>query len=1348
MASFNILPRLLSLFVVVALLLAQPHPLIAQSATTLYNDQPMLGFLSANVTAYYRFVSPAVSYQQTALISMSATIGSPTMYVSLTNPTPSPASFDYQASWLTGGVVSVQVQPPYTAYVAVQSSLYSACNYSVLVTTYETGAQLNPLALSSAVPLASLIAAGEYRYFAYNVTNGAASFTVALTETYGQSYLLINSPNTTALPTLSSYQYSSTSPTFPLIALQQPTAGVWTVGVWSNSSSAFSVMAVNATSLVSMELGVTYPGWVGWGEYSYYSIYIDALSLNSSGYLDLELYSVTGDADLFCSYTTTQPSQTNAHWASTNAQPQDSLPIQPSQLRAGTLYCGVNGFLPSYYTFSASYSSATILTAGETVTAESPAGSSRLYSMVLPATTSLVTLSVVSEVGLTTLFIGGYGAPPNGNSFFSSNAASVHLMSLYPWMICGTNNALAIPGSNPLMCQLQVNVINWDNAVYHITATAAGQIVELLPGVPAEGAVSPTQPAIFSFTVPDDLSNATLIFSITSGTSTSAVLTVGRNNYGAISNIWTITPQPDTGLFVFQLDWTNSLLPALRRPGGQWVATLSAADGNLTLSALYTVTNGSAYSASIVQLSDGVSQAGVIAPNDYGFFYFVPPSEGWPYSVVVTVIWQSGFGTIALGTSEGPSAHLPWAYSLAYGSDQVTMTPESYGVCNPTLDPSCGYAIRLTGSTSLPSTSVYSITIATSNWVRFFYVNGWRTESDLLAFGVSDYWMTSVNPYAAVNPQLLIAVTVWSGTVSIFGSNVTGPNATTAQVQVPNVSTAGILSLPLVSYVQSYAYVTVTCASNDTTPCKYTLEANTRDDTDQVSWLQFFGSGQITPVDLLLPAGGLAWVPYFLGYSPISIASVFVQASAVVGSTSLYAVCSTWFYSGTPPPLNASAVVWQGDSSPTSPSLELTNLTVSDNCSTLMVAVQAGSDQAALITVIVSVGGVLEELSYNMGGYVSAVYPTSYYQYLLPDDDPSVVLTFTLQPGYWTRCAYSQLRMLVSDRVMYPDPTNPDTYNYSMTAVNVSSTLTEFTIAITNYSQPAGMLRLGYYYIAVTNTVPGTNCEYTIGGSNNRQRDLVVGEPQWQGAGSASTPSYFTFTPVAYNSSTSFAMQLVPNTGVVMLYVGVNNTPSPADPSTYLIVISYDTSLYTSIDPYSGRYSAQPIYVPASACASSTQPGQSCGIVFMSVSSYAYYQDMWMLPMSSASATSLIASLPVSSTASSGPSCASSVTAYPGYDLAGNDLFFVSQPAVSFSACQDLCCQDCGLRLVHRVPVPTSTAASVLSTRRAVSSSLAGPTCGGGTAPSPSSRPASSIALPRSFPPTNSAFPRHHSWSS
>ena len=141
--------------------------LAAAQSSSLNSNTPVLGSLAAYDTAYYTFAATAVPYQQTTLVSLAASTGSPSLYVSLSDPQPSASAFDYAASWQTGGVVSIAgtQQPPYTAYVAVVASPYSSTHYTLLATVYDTVAQQStPIPLSTAQPVASAIAAGEYRY--------------------------------------------------------------------------------------------------------------------------------------------------------------------------------------------------------------------------------------------------------------------------------------------------------------------------------------------------------------------------------------------------------------------------------------------------------------------------------------------------------------------------------------------------------------------------------------------------------------------------------------------------------------------------------------------------------------------------------------------------------------------------------------------------------------------------------------------------------------------------------------------------------------------------------------------------------------------------------------------------------------------------------------------------------------------------------------------------------------------------------------------------------------------------------------------------------------------------------
>ena len=372
----HMLPRLVLLpaLLLLAALTVLPAPCAAQPAsnvsyTSLTNDLPASGSLSASATAHFQWTAPAVAYQQTALISVSASTGSPLLFVSLaSSPAPSASSFAYSASWQTGGVVAIgqQQQPPYTLYVAVQASAWSACNYTLLVEAYDSAAaQSTAIALSSAVPLASALAAGEYRYYTYNVSEGTDVVTVALTETYGECYVLLNDPDNAALPTLADYDLASELSTFPLVPLLQPAAGVWTIGVWSNQSAAFSIVAADNTDTQPMELGVTYPGYVVVGTYTYYSLYVDAPQLDVYiGLLDIELWWLAGGGGgLYCSSTTTRPYVSSHQWLWQESWRGARVLISSSELQAGTIYCGVPGWRTGSFVISASYGSIVTLTA-------------------------------------------------------------------------------------------------------------------------------------------------------------------------------------------------------------------------------------------------------------------------------------------------------------------------------------------------------------------------------------------------------------------------------------------------------------------------------------------------------------------------------------------------------------------------------------------------------------------------------------------------------------------------------------------------------------------------------------------------------------------------------------------------------------------------------------------------------------------------------------------------------------------------------------------------------------------------------------------------------------------------
>ena len=213
-------------------------------------------------------------------------------------------------------------------------------------------------------------------------------------------------------------------------------------------------------------------------------------------------------------------------------------------------------------------------------------------------------------------------------------------------------------------------------------------------------------------------------------------------------------------------------------------------------------------------------------------------------------------------------------------------------------------------------------------------------------------------------------------------------------------------------------------------------------------------------------------------------------------------------------------------------------------------------------------------------------------------------------------CPIDQLQMVVSDTTARPSPSDPASYTFSGTAVTLISGTTDLTIAITNYSRPAGSWHVGNYYVTVTSSALNVTCQYQLQRVSVSLIALRLNQRTRQSV-YASQPAYSTASPVPYNTSTSIGVRLQRNSGLYVLYVAVDNTPSPADPSTFLLAAVYNT---TQGNDDHRVYDAQPIYVPAWACASATQAGQSCSVVLMGASSEWDGEVMWLKPSSSASA--------------------------------------------------------------------------------------------------------------------------------
>ena len=229
----------------------------------------------------------------------------------------------------------------------------------------------------------------------------------------------------------------------------------------------------------------------------------------------------------------------------------------------------------------------------------------------------------------------------------------------------------------------------------------------------------------------------------------------------------------------------------------------------------------------------------------------------------------------------------------------------------------------------------------------------------------------------------------------------------------------------------------------------------------------------------------------------------------------------------------------------------------------------------------------------------------------------SSVLSFSVYANSPAACSASQLRLAVRDTATRPDPSAPSSYNWSRSAVTLSNGLVDLTIALTN-AVPLNSLHTGRYYIAVQGALNAT-CQYTL--SPRLSYSTLQARPQAFNAAPAQ-PLYYSLAAVTANTSTTIAVRLFGQQGVLALHVAANSVPNPADASSYLLSAAHDTA------GASGQFAAQPVYLPASTCAPFAATAR-CTIVVMAVNAHDLAQTFWsqllsVQAMSSAAAARLL----------------------------------------------------------------------------------------------------------------------------
>ena len=345
-------PSSLSFVLLVLLAVAWSFKSTTAQYTPLTSNVPLTASVPVGSTFYFTFTPVYAS--DSLILSIAAASGYPTLNVAN-------GSAAYSASTADGGSLLINTAGTNIWTLWVSSDAASASNFTLVASEYDPTVPLaTAIPLGNAVSQASVGTTGAYRYYAFDASATAATqLSIAVTQSSSAVLILANKPGNAALPMTASTDTSSINSTLQLltIALMSSSArGVYSIGIFTAATTSFTITAstVGTRTILPLPYGVVYPGYGLQGVMQYYSFYIDPVQLRSGANLRIFLYSLTGDADMY-SATFPYPTVSNNQWLSSLDTALEEITVLASQLRAGLIYCTVDAYVASSFTFTAEF---------------------------------------------------------------------------------------------------------------------------------------------------------------------------------------------------------------------------------------------------------------------------------------------------------------------------------------------------------------------------------------------------------------------------------------------------------------------------------------------------------------------------------------------------------------------------------------------------------------------------------------------------------------------------------------------------------------------------------------------------------------------------------------------------------------------------------------------------------------------------------------------------------------------------------------------------------------------------------------------------------------------------------
>ena len=1155
----------------------------AQPSASLQSNSPITLSLPASSSTFLSFTPCSDCSTYSLVLSVAAAFGSPNLYASNSTAQPDATTAVYVATSTDGGAILISAAGSATWYLTVASDASSAVNCTVVASAYDP-----TLPLTSAIPLnntqaqASALSGGSYRYYAFAVSSPLATqLSVAVTQSDATVSVLVNRPaDGPQLPTLTAANASSLGSALQLVTLPVQSLGVYSIGVWSASTTSFTISAftVNTRSIMPLPYGVTYPGFAQVQDGHYFSVRLDALQMRAGASLRLSLYSLTGDADLYCSDSTQFPFGGLNRWSSSNYATVDQITIQLAQLAPTTIYCQVYGYEDSSYTFAAALNTPILLSPADVTFVTTSAGDSTEVAITLENSndrTTLVVISVAATYGATALYANGYprAAVPiyPGSQWVSTVAQPLQALPLVIYDVC---NAGAIPNTSPPLCGINLLIFSPVASQFRIAVEVSNAGVFLLPGQSFPGAVVAGGLYAVQLSVASSLLNVTLLVTM-QGDDDQAQLSIGRSSANRNSSLWTVQQTPGNPVLQWTVDWTDPrLTPAGSVQGDYYVFITAPTSTSFTL--LYTVTNGTGYNGAPTQLIAGEPQYGLLPrAGQVNFYTFTPPPTGWPYTLVISCTFlNGGSGTLTTTTGDGLNVGptpgvISWYGRPAFGNIVLSMSSQAAYPCSPiqTLPSGLPCLYQMTVQSTFGSTAPleYYLTASTNTSLR--YMQSDQVISSVVAAGSVEYWVLSFS--SAYRPvQMLAAAIMTQGQAVMLGSNASLPTADIAQQQQIVTQATGLLTYTGTGFSDLVYFVGVACSAVQ--DCRYSLQYSAYL-VNIPAQSSYYSLSIGSPTRVLLGPSRIAY--FFVSLDRIRAAGyLLLQAQPLIGTAGLFAgfnqVCFDDCYA------------WSGAP------LIFTNVsTVNATLGRLLIQLQASNASAALVTLSVEAAGVTASLTSDTAGQVSGLltpaYPVSYFSYALNTLNNQTALAL----GFYSSTCPASTQLYVSDTAPQPGRSMPGvSYNYTGRAVQLPGNRTEVSIVLSNSALLLGSLRVGVYYVAVVGDGE-TSCSFQMAANQAQLTTLLPDTPTPAVVYSTGIGSVYWLYTMQPNTSVSVALQLRLDTltstptSSLLVYTAVGGLPDPAEPGSYSVVTQFNRS---SLSTTAAGIDA--IYLPGSLC--------------------------------------------------------------------------------------------------------------------------------------------------------------------